>query len=76
MPFSAPSEQELRALLGSELYGLWEALLAAIEEKYEMDRLWNKGYRDWIYEYKYRRGGKTVHSVHYLLDPESEEEVL
>ena len=24
----------------------------------------------------YRRGGKTVHSVHYLLDPESEEEVL
>ena len=25
-----------------------------------MDRLWNKGFGDWKYEYKYRRGGKTL----------------
>ena len=25
-----------------------------------MDRMWNKGFGDWIYEYKYRRGGKTL----------------
>ena len=25
-----------------------------------MDRTWNKGFGDWIYEYKYRRGGKTL----------------
>lgn len=25
-----------------------------------MDRSWNKGFGDWVYEYKYRRGGKTL----------------
>lgn len=25
-----------------------------------MDRLWEKGGKAWIYEYKYRRGGKTL----------------
>lgn len=25
-----------------------------------MDRLWGKGGKAWIYEYKYRRGGKTL----------------
>ena len=31
-----------------------------IDEKYEMERLWNKGGKAWTYEYKYRRGGKTL----------------
>ena len=50
----------LSALLGEEMFSLWKALCTAIEEKYETDRLWDKGYRDWVYEYKYRRGGKTL----------------
>ena len=25
-----------------------------------MERLWNKGFGSWVYEYKYRRGGKTL----------------
>ena len=25
-----------------------------------MDRVWNKGGKAWDYEYKYRRGGKTL----------------
>lgn len=25
-----------------------------------MDCLWNKGGKAWVYEYKYRRGGKTL----------------
>ena len=25
-----------------------------------MERLWNKGGKAWTYEYKYRRGGKTL----------------
>ena len=24
------------------------------------NRLWNKGFGDWMVEYKYRRGGKTL----------------
>ena len=25
-----------------------------------MDRLWGKGYKQWLWEYKYCRGGKTL----------------
>lgn len=55
-----PEPDEMRAMLGERLYGVWEALCGAIEGKYAMDRLWDKGYREWVYEYKYRRGGKTL----------------
>lgn len=56
----AEKREILFSLLGAELYPVWEALCAAIEEKYDMDRIWDKGYRDWVWEYKYRRGGKTL----------------
>ena len=55
-----PSPQELTALLGEDLYAVWENLRRAIEEKYEMELLWDKGYSHWVYELKYRRGGKTL----------------
>jgi len=55
-----PSAEEMQELLGEELFCVWEKLTSAIDEKYEMDRLWDKGYHDWRYEYKYRRGGKTL----------------
>ena len=29
-------------------------------DDYDMERLWNTGGKDWTYEYKYRRGGKTL----------------
>lgn len=41
------------------MYEVWQALCLAIDEKYDMDRLWNAGGKNWTYEYKYRRGGKT-----------------
>lgn len=55
-----PEPLEMRALLGEALYCVWEALQSAIEEKYDMERLWDRGYRQRVYEYKYRRGGKTL----------------
>lgn len=55
-----PDAHDLTALLGDELFHVRENLCSAIEEKYDMDCLWDKGYREWIYEYKYRRGGKTL----------------
>ena len=55
-----PTAEEMYELLGGSLFALWQSITAAIDEKYEMDRLWDKGYREWIYEYKYRRGGKTL----------------
>ncbi len=62
-----PSPEELRRLLGDELYRVFEALCQAIDATYDMDRLWDKGYRDWAYECKYRRGGKTLCTI-YLKD--------
>ena len=55
-----PSKEEMTALLGDSLYDVWTGLCAFIDEKYDMDRLWDKGGKAWKYEYKYRRGGKTL----------------
>ena len=55
-----PNAEEMAALVGQSLYDAWNKLCALIDEKYEMERLWNKGGKAWTYEYKYRRGGKTL----------------
>lgn len=55
-----PGKEEMTALVGQTLYEVWQQLCAVIDEKYEMERLWNKGGKAWTYEYKYRRGGKTL----------------
>lgn len=55
-----PGAEQLTTLLGKPLYEIWEQLCTLIDEKYDMDRLWDKGGKAWTYEYKYRRGGKTL----------------
>lgn len=55
-----PNEERMTALVGNALYDVWKQLCALIEERYDMDRLWNQGGKAWNYEYKYRRGGKTL----------------
>ena len=55
-----PNAEELTALVGESLYEVWRRLCALIDEQYEMDRLWNNGGKAWKYEYKDRRGGKTL----------------
>ena len=54
------SAEEMMTLVGQSLYDVWNKLCTLIDEKYEMERLWNKGGKAWTYEYKYRRGGKTL----------------
>lgn len=54
------NEEEITALVGKSLYEIWTKLCDLIDENYDMDRLWNKGGKAWTYEYKYRRGGKTL----------------
>lgn len=53
-------DEVMLALLGEDLYPVWRRICQAIDERYDMERVWDKGYRDWVYEYKYRRGGKTL----------------
>ena len=55
-----PDAEEMTGLVGEALYDIWKKLNALIEEKYDMDCSWNKGGKAWKYEYKYRRGGKTL----------------
>ena len=55
-----PNEQDLKNLLGQSLFEVWTKLCAAIDGQYDMERLWDKGGKAWTYEYKYRRGGKTL----------------
>lgn len=55
-----PSNEEMRDLLGVEKFNAWQAVCSLVDSLYEMDTLWNSGGKNWIYEYKYRRGGKTL----------------
>lgn len=60
MSDSIPELEAVKMLLHEEYFSVWEKLCAAIEAEYEMERLWNSGGKSWTYEYKYRRGGKTL----------------
>lgn len=53
----APATQ---TLLTAEGEMRWRKLAEQIDALYDVDRTWNKGFGDWVYEYKYRRGGKTL----------------
>lgn len=55
-----PTPETLEKLIGEELYNVWSSLCQLIEQKYNMEQLWNHGGKAWKYEYKYRRGGKTL----------------
>lgn len=58
--FQIPTLEMLKDLLGTNHYQLWVTLCSYIEHKYEMDKIWNSGGHRWRYEYKYRKGGKTL----------------
>ena len=55
-----PNAEQMTALVGKSLYEIWNKLCTLIDEKYDMECLWDKGGKAWTYEYKYRRGGKTL----------------
>lgn len=55
-----PTGEEMTALIGEQLYAVWIALCKQIDANYDMECMWNSGGKAWTYEYKYRRGGKTL----------------
>ena len=59
-----PTQSTMIELLGQPLFEVWQELCSAIDEKYDMERLWNTGGKNWTYEYKYRRGGKMLCSLY------------
>lgn len=61
---NTPTQSTMTELLGQPLFAVWQELCSAIDEKYDMERLWNTGGKNWTYEYKYRRGVKTLCSLY------------
>ena len=59
-----PSRSAMIELLGQSLFEVWQELCSVIDAKYDMERLWNTGGKNWTYEYKYRRVGKTLCSLY------------
>ena len=59
-----PSQSSMAELLGQSLFEVWKALCSMIEEKYDIEPVWNAGWKNWIYEYKYRKGSKTLCSLY------------
>lgn len=55
-----PTNEDVISLIGKPLFDVWQKLTCLIESKYDMERLWNSGGKKWTYEYKYRRGGKSL----------------
>lgn len=55
-----PSSDEMIQLIGENRLQVWYKLCVMIDDLYEMDRTWNSEGKAWKYEYKYRRGGKTL----------------
>lgn len=59
----APTTEKLAAMLGPEVFSRFEALSAYLQQAYGPDLLWHDGGKEWTYECKFRRGGKTIASL-------------
>ncbi|MCZ0860265.1 DUF3788 domain-containing protein [Methanocorpusculum sp. MG] len=55
-----PTENEITSLIGAGAFSYWEKICLEINLLYDMDKIWSDGGKKWKYEYKYRRGGKTL----------------
>lgn len=55
-----PTVSEMKELIGNHKFKIWTELCEMIDSLYEMEHIWNSGGKAWKYEYKYRRGGKTL----------------
>jgi len=55
-----PTEEELKHLMGENIFRNWSLINKFIEKNYEMDILWNKGGKTGVYELKYRKSSKTL----------------
>lgn len=55
-----PTNSDIITLIGEKTFAIWKSLCAAIEDRYDMNVVWNNGGKAWKYECKYTKGGKTL----------------
>ncbi len=53
-------KEELEKLVGIEKINIFYDIVDEITKLYDMEQIWNNGGKKWTYEYKFRKGGKTL----------------
>ncbi len=53
-------KEELEKLVGIEKINIFYDIVDEIIKLYDMEQIWNNGGKKWTYEYKFRKGGKTL----------------
>ena len=53
-------KNKLYTLVPKPICQVWNTLVNEINQQYDMETTWSKGFGAWEIEYKYRRGGKTL----------------
>ena len=53
-------KEDLEKLVGSDKVNTFYDIVDEITKLYDMEQIWNKGGKKWTYEYKFRKGGKTL----------------
>ena len=53
-------KEELEKLVGIDKVNIFNNFVNEITKLYDMEQIWNNGGKKWTYEYKFRKGGKTL----------------
>lgn len=53
-------KEELEKLVGINKVNTFYDIVDEITKLYDMEQIWNNGGKKWNYEYKFRKGGKTL----------------
>ena len=52
--------EELEKLVGTDRVNVFHKIVDEITLLYDMEHTWNNGGKEWTYEYKFRKSGKTL----------------
>lgn len=52
--------EELERLVGIDKVNIFYDIVDAITSLYDMEQIWNNGGKNWTYEFKLRKSGKTL----------------
>ena len=53
-------KEELEKLVEIDKVNIFYDIVDEITKLYDMEQIWNNGGKKWTYEYKFRKGGKTL----------------
>lgn len=53
-------KEELEKLVGIDKANIFYNIVNEITKLYDIEQIWNNGGKKWTYEYKFRKGGKTL----------------